>query len=141
MEVKKIETTEDYLQNLKIKGRTMFSQDELDFFSVNCKCSIYEFTQETKTETDADFYHNFVAWLKETDLEGYVYFYIVAGMRKGELMTNEELEYLEKNVMPCFDLGYGWITQTNHEVRFKRRLKLIMFERKGWFHKLIDRSK
>lgn len=141
MEVRKIENTNDYLQNLKLRGCKMFSQDELDFFVESCRCSIYEFTQELQTETDADFYHHFAAWLKESEINGYVYYYLIAGMRKNENLSGEEYEYLEKNITSCFDLGYGWITQTNHELRFKRRMKLILFEKKDSFHRLIWKTR
>ena len=87
-----------------------------------------------------DFYHNFVAWLNESEIKGYVYYYIIAGMRKNETLSDEEHEYFERNVTSCFETGYGWITQTNHELRFKRRLKLIMFERIYPFYKLIKRK-
>lgn len=140
METKKIDSVVEYLQNLKIMRSKMFSDDELDFLLENSKCTIYEFTQEIKNETDADFYHNFVAWLNESEIKGYVYYYIIAGMRKNETLSDEEFEYFERNVTSCFETGYGWITQTNHELRFKRRLKLIMFERIYPFYKLIKRK-
>lgn len=141
MEIRKIENRQKvYAASLKLKSHKLFSDNELAFLFEACKCEIFEFVQNVNNESDANFYHEFVKWLQEEEYEGYVYYYLIAGMRKGECLSNDELEYLEINVTSCFNPGYGWLIQTNHELRFKRRLKLLIFSRKDGIKKLITET-
>ena len=127
----------EYLSSLKMNETNLFNDRELDFLLEHSKCEIYEFTQETETDSDVDFYHHFIEWIKELPHHGYVYYYIIAGMKKGENLSDDEFDYLERNITECFDTGYGWIAQTNKERRFKRRIKLVLFEKHNGFRRLI----
>lgn len=138
MEIRIVEDEKrDYLTKLKVKSKPIFSQDEIEYLLDGTKCGIYEFKQESDAESDMDFYHNFITWLKETEFSGYIYYYVIMGLRKNEFLTLDELEYLEKNITSSFETGYGWITATNHELRFKRRIKLLVFEKESTFHRLV----
>ena len=138
MEIHKIENVDrEFLSTLKMRNFKMLSEAELDFLTEHSTCRVIEFTQENGNETDAEFYQHFVSWLQEEPIKGYVYYYLIMGMRKGENLTDDEFQYLETHVTPCFDTGYGWIAQTNNERRFKRRIKLITFEKHNSFRRLI----
>ena len=125
----------DIIRRMKVNGHSLFSPDDLDDLLDDSFCSVRYFKQED--ETDAEFYRHFAEWLAENRMEGYVNYYIVAGMRKHETLTDDEFRYLESRVADGFETGHGWIIESNNALRFKRRMTLITFRKRFPFRSLV----
>ena len=57
--------------------------------------------------------------------QGHVDYYIIVCHRKGERLTSEQFDYMERNVAECFDTSHGWLYEVNHRMRFRLRIELI----------------
>ena len=112
------------LNNLKVMGKSIFSQDEIDYLSNGINFECVELKQED--EDDDEFLKLFSRWLHERPKkQGYVDYYIIVCLRKGERLTSEQFEYMERNVAECFDTSHGWLYEINHRMRFRLRIELI----------------
>lgn len=131
MIVTKIETRfRTFLENLKVpsaplmKGGTIFSPDEINYLTRYSTPAVYEFAQER--ETDREFYEMFVKWLHEEALTyGYIDTYIIAYLRYGQKLSNDEFEYLQRNIPERYEKGHLWLYEINHRRRFRLRIQLI----------------
>ncbi len=131
MIVTKIETPfRKFLESLKIpsapliKGGMIFSPDEINYLTRYSTPSIYEFTQEH--ETDREFYEMFVRWLHEEVLTyGYIDTYIISYLRYGQKLSNDEFEYLQRNIPERFEKGHTWLYEINYRRRFRLRIQLV----------------
>ncbi len=133
-----------FLEGLKIpsvplmKGGTVFSPDEIDYLARSSIPSVNEFTQEK--ETDREFYEMFVKWLhEETPIYGYVDTYMVVYLRYGERLSNDEFEYLQRNIPECFEKGHIWLYEINYRRRFRLRIQLIRCLKKD-FQRIIRKD-
>ena len=112
------------LNNLKVMEKCLFSQDEIDYLSNGIHFECVELKQED--EDDNEFLRLFSTWLHErTKQQGHVDYYIIVCLRKGERLTPEQFEYMERNVAECFDTSHGWLYEINHRMRFRLRIELI----------------
>ena len=112
------------LNNLKVMGKSIFSQDEIDYLSNGINFECVELKQED--EDDDEFLKLFSTWLHERPKQqGYVDYYIIVCHRKGERLTSEQFDYMERNVAECFDTSHGWLYEINHRMRFRLRIELI----------------
>jgi hypothetical protein len=112
------------LNNLKVMGKSIFSQDEIDYLSNGINFECVELKQED--EDDDEFLKLFSTWLHERPKQqGHVDYYIIVCHRKGERLTSEQFEYMERNVADCFDTSHGWLYEINHRMRFRLRIELI----------------
>ena len=112
------------LNNLKVMEKRIFSQDEIDYLSNGINFECVELKQED--EDDDEFLKLFSTWLHERPKhQGYVDYYIIVCHRKGERLTSEQFEYMERNVADCFDTSHGWLYEINHRMRFRLRIELI----------------
>lgn len=145
MIVTKIETPfRKFLEDLKVpsapcmKGGTVFSPDEINYLARHSFPSVYEFTQEG--ETDREFYEMFVKWLHEEALTyGYIETYMLAYLRYGQHLSNDEFEYLERNIPECFMKGRVWLYELNYRRRFRLRIRLIRCLKKD-FQRIIRKE-
>ena len=104
--------------------KCIFSQDEIDYLSNGIILECVELKQED--EDDDEFLRLFSTWLHERPKkQGYVDYYIIVCHRKGERLTSEQFEYMERNVSECFDTSHGWLYEINHRMRFRLRIELI----------------
>ena len=122
----------EFLESLKIpsapriKGGKIFSPDEINYLTRYSTPSVYEFTQEIGNETDREFYEMFIKWLQEEDLTyGYVDVYMIFYLRYGQHLTNDEFEYLQRNIPERFEKGHVWLYEINYRRRFRLRVRLI----------------
>ena len=130
MIVNKIETPfRSFLESLKVpsvpnmKGRTLFSPDEINYLARYSFPSIYEFVQEN--EPDKEFLETFTQWLREDEIiDGYVDTYMIFYLRYAQKLSGDEFEYLERNI-PCLGKGHVWLYELNYRRRFRLRVKLI----------------
>lgn len=128
----------DYLTNIKVYGKQMLSQDQIEYLDGGYEKEVYEFKQED--ETDQEFYENFVKWLHEGNVnKGYVDYYLFLGLRHHEILTPWTFKNLESKVTECFEKGNGWLYEVNHRVRYKLTIRLIVSRQQG-LHKLVRRS-
>lgn len=112
------------LNNLKVMEKRIFSQDEIDYLSNGINFECVELKQED--EDDDEFLKLFSTWLHERPKQqGHVDYYIIVCHRKGERLTSEQFEYMERNVADCFDTSHGWLYEINHRMRFRLRIELI----------------
>lgn len=132
MIVTKVETPfRQFLESLKVpnspqgKGGTLFSPDEINYLTGNSLTSVYEFKQEY--ETDREFYEMFIKWLHEEEPEHnyYIDAYLIFYLRKGQVLSEDELKFFEQTVPECFGRGRIWIYELNHRMRFRLRIQLI----------------
>lgn len=61
------------------------------------------------------------------------------GMRLGERLSDDEFEFLERNVADCFAYSHGWYYELNHRLRQRLRITLIMSQRSE-FKRLIKKE-
>ena len=112
------------LSKIKVNDRRIFSPDEVDY---HLDCNGYEaveFTQEQ--EMDDEFLKLFSTWLHERPKRvGFVDYYILVYNRKNEKLTDEQFDYMERNIAECFDSSHGWLYEINHRMRFKLRVQLF----------------
>ena len=137
----------DMGQNLPGNGeQTTPEQDKEmveDIFRNNPKargsqCAAYEFKQEG--ENDHEFLRLFSTWLHEyPQIGGHTEYYLLMGMRQGEHLTDEEFEFLERNVAECFASSHGWYYEINHRMRFRLNITLIISQHKE-FRRLIKKE-
>jgi hypothetical protein len=112
------------LNNLKVMEKRIFSQDEIDYLSNGINFECVELKQED--EDDDEFLKLFSTWLHERPKQqGHVDYYIIVCHRKGERLTSEQFEYMERNVADCFDTSHGCLYEINHRMRFRLRIELI----------------
>ena len=112
------------LNNLKVMEKRIFSQDEIDYLSNGINFECVELKQED--EDDDEFLKLFSTWLHESPKQqGHVDYYIIVRHRKGERLTSEQFDYMERNVAECFDTSHGWLYEINHRMRFRLRIELI----------------
>lgn len=145
MIVAKIETPfSEFLESLKIpsapqmKGGTIFSLDEINYLTRYSTSSVYEFKQEG--ETDREFYEMFSRWLhEEIPMYGYIDAYAIVYLRYGQKLSDDEFEYLERNIPECFEKGHVWLYEINHRKRFRLRVQLIRCL-KNDFQRIIRKS-
>ena len=134
----------EFLESLKVpsaprmKGGTIFSPDEINYLTRYSTPLVYEFIQEN--ETDREFYEMFVKWLhEEMPVYGYVDVYMVVYLRYGQYLSNDEFEYLERNVPECFEKGHVWLYEINYRRRFRLRIQLIRCLKKD-FQRIIRKG-
>ena len=120
----KIPEFREMLSKLNVKQKRLFSPDEVDYLT-NCDNFEYvEFIQEK--ECDDEFLKLFSTWLHERHKhQGRVDYYVLFYLRIGETLTQDQFEYMERNVAECFDTSHGWIYEINNRLRFKLRVRLI----------------
>ena len=112
------------LNKLKVMNRRIFSPDTVEYLLDYNGYEAVEFQQEN--ETDDEFFKLFSVWLHERPKrQGYVDYYILVYNRKNEKLTDEQFEYMERNVAECFDASHGWLYEINHRIRFRLRIQLI----------------
>ena len=126
------------LNDLKVMQKCIFSQDEIDYLSNGINFECVELKQED--EDDDEFLKLFSTWLHERPKrQGYVDYYIIVCHRKGEHLTPDQFEYMERNVAECFDTSHGWLYEINHRMRFRLRIQLICSYKKE-FHRLTRKE-
>lgn len=133
-----------FLEGLKIpsvplmKGGAIFSPDEIDYLARFSIPSVHEFAQEN--ESDREFYEMFVKWLhEEAPIYGYVDTYMVVYLRYGQKLSNDEFEYLQRNIPECFEKGHVWLYEINYRRRFRLRIQLIRCLKKD-FQRIIRKD-
>ena len=133
-----------YLEGLKVKGKRIFSQDEVEYLAENDGFEAVELKQED--ESDDEFLSLFSTWLHERPQQtGHIDYYVLLCLRLGEQLTPELFDYMERNVAECFETNHGWLYELNDRMRFRMRIKLICsykrsfrrFVRKDW-RKCVD---
>lgn len=118
--------------------RNNFQPDEINYLARYSIPLVYEFVQEN--ETDRDFYEKFVKWLhEEMPVYGYVDVYMVVYLRYGQYLSNDEFEYLERNIPECFEKGHVWLYEINYRRRFRLRIQLIRCLKKD-FQRIIRKD-
>lgn len=140
METKKVEQPmKMYLDSLKVRGHKILSEDTINYLTgQDAKCTAYEFKQEN--ENDHEFLQLFSTWLHEIPhVDGHVEYYLLMGMRYGERLSKEELEFLERSVADCFTYSHGWYYEMNHRLRYRLRITLIMSQKTN-FRRLIRKK-
>lgn len=128
----------EMLSNLRVKQSSVFSPDEVDYLS---SCDSFEYVElKQENEEDDEFLKLFSTWLHERPKQqGHVDYYILVFHRKGERLTPEQFEYMERNVADCFDVSHGWLCEINHRMRFRIHIRLICSYRKE-FHRLTRKE-
>lgn len=129
-----------FLNSLKVRGHKILSVDTMNYLTApGSVCTAYEFKQEG--ESDIEFLRLFSAWLHEypQPVDGHTEYYLLMGLRLGEHLSKEELEFLERNVAECFAYSHGWYYEMNHRHRFRRRITLIMSQHRE-FKRLIKKE-
>lgn len=120
-----------FLQQLRIENKSIFSPDEIEYLANNDAFEAMEFIQED--ETDEEFLTLFSTWLHERPQQPFhTDYYVLLYLRKGEQLTDDQFEYMERNVAECFDVSHGWLYELNHRMRFRLRIKLICCYKKGF---------
>ena len=126
------------LNNLKVKGKRIFSPDEVDYLANNDGFEAVELKQEN--ETDEEFLTLFSTWLHERPQQsGHTDYYILFYLRTGEQLTPEQFEYMERNVAECFEMNHGWLYELNDRLRFRLRIRLICSYKKS-FRRLVRKD-
>ena len=128
-----------FLDSLKVRGHKILSEDTTNYLTAPGTLSTaYEFKQEG--ESDHEFLQLFSAWHHEytQPVDGHPEHSLLMGLRLGEHLTNDELEFLERNVADCFAYSHGWYYELNHRVRHRLRITLIMSQQKE-FRRLIKK--
>lgn len=128
-----------YLDSLKVRGSKILSDDTMNYLTgPDAICAAYEFKQEN--ESDHEFLRLFSTWLHEfPQTGGHTEYYLLLGMRQGEHLSDEEFEFLERNVAECFAYSHGWYYELNHRLRFRLRITLVMSQKKN-FKRLIKKD-
>ena len=76
-------------------------------------------------------------------LNGYMKKCLFMGMsmfiRYGQYLSNDEFEYLERNIPECFEKGHVWLYEINYRRRFRLRIQLIRCLKKD-FQRVIRKS-
>lgn len=140
MQTKKIEQPmRQYLDSLKVRGHKILSDDTMNYLTApGSQCAAYEFKQEG--ENDHEFLRLFSTWLHEfPQIGGHTEYYLLMGMRQGEHLTDEEFEFLERNVAECFASSHGWYYEINHRMRFRLHITLIISQHRE-FRRLIKKE-
>ena len=126
------------LEQLKVKGKCIFSPDEVQYLAGCDAFEAVEFKQEN--ETDEEFLTLFSTWLHERPQQsGHTDYYILFYLRTGERLTPEQFEYMERNVAECFETNHGWLYELNNRLRFRLRIRLICSQKKS-FHRLVRKD-
>ncbi len=127
-----------FLEKIKVENKRIFSPDEVAYLADTDGFEALEFKQED--ETDEEFLSLFSAWLHERpQLEGHIDYYILVCLRKYQELTDEQFEFLERNVAECFETNHGWLYELNHRMRFRLRIRLICSYKKS-FRRLIRKD-
>ena len=129
-----------YLNSLKVRGHKILSDDTMNYLTApGSLCAAYEFKQES--ESDHEFLRLFSTWLHEypQPVDGHTEYYLLMGLRLGEHLSKENLEFLERNVAECFASSHGWYYELNHRLRHRLRITLIMSQQKE-FRRLIRKD-
>ena len=74
-----------------------------------------------------------------TEDNGYVDVYMVVYLRYGQYLSNDEFEYLERNIPECFEKGHVWLYEINYRRRFRLRIQLIRCLKKD-FQRVIRKG-
>ncbi len=127
-----------YTEQLKVKGKRIFSPDEVEYL-VNCdEFEAVELKQED--ETDEEFLTLFSTWLHERPQQsGHTDYCILFYLRTGEQLTSEQFEYMERNVAECFETNHGWLYELNDRLRFRLRIRMICSYKKS-FRRLVRKD-
>lgn len=121
----------NYLEQLKVKNKRIFSPDEVEYLANNDGFEAVELKQEN--ETDDEFLKLFSTWLHErTKQPGHVDYYLLVYLRTEEQLTSDQFEYMERNVAECFDTSQGWLYELNDRLRFRLRIRLICSYKKNF---------
>ena len=67
--------------------------------------------------------------------DGYMAVYL--GCR--QYISNDEFEYLERNIPECFEKGHVWLYEINYRRRFRLRIQLIRCLKKD-FQRIIRKG-
>ena len=127
-----------YIEQLKVKGKHIFSPDEVEYLADNDDFEAVELKQED--ETDEEFLTLFSTWLHERPQQsGHTDYYILFYLRTGEQLTPEQFEYMERNVAECFETNHGWLYELNDRLRFRLRIRLISSHKKS-FRRLVRKD-
>ena len=128
-----------YLDSLKVRGHKILSDDTMNYLTEQgSRCAAYEFKQEG--ESDHEFLRLFSVWLHELPhFDGHTEYYLLMGMRLGERLSDDEFEFLERNVADCFAYSHGWYYELNHRLRHRLRITLIMSQ-KPEFRRLVKKE-
>ena len=129
-----------FLNSLKVRGKKILSDNTMNYLTTpGSVCVAYEFKQEG--ESDLEFLRLFSTWLHEYSLpvEGHTEYYLLMGLRLGERLSKEEVEFLERNVAECFAYSHGWYYELNHRRRFRLHITLIMSQHRE-FRRLIKKE-
>ena len=128
----------NYLEQLKVKNKRIFSPDEVEYMANNDGFEAVELKQEN--ETDDEFLKLFSTWLHERPKQqGHVDYYVLVYLRTDEQLPPDQFEYMERNVAECFDTSHGWLYELNDRLRFRLRIRLICSYKKG-FRRLIRKD-
>ena len=120
-----------YLEQLKVKGKRIFSPDEVEYLADNDGFEAVELKQED--ESDEEFLTLSSTWLHERPQQtGHTDYYILLYLRTGEQLTPEQFEYMERNMAECFETNHGWLYELNDRLRFRLRIRLICSHKKSF---------
>ena len=64
---------------------------------------------------------------------------MVVYLRYGQYLSNDEFEYLERNIPECFEKGHVWLYEINYRRRFRLRIQLIRCLKKD-FQRIIRKD-
>lgn len=127
-----------YIEQLKVKGKRIFSPDEVEYLA---NCDDFEAVElKQEDETDEEFLTLFSTWLHERpQQQGHIDYYILFYLRTGEQLTPNQFEYMERNVAECFETNHGWLYELNDRLRFRLRIRLICSHKKS-FRRLVRKD-
>ena len=60
-------------------------------------------------------------------------------LRYGQNLTNDEFEYLQRNIPERFEKGHVWLYEINYRKRFRLRVRLI-YCLKNDFQRIIRKN-
>ena len=128
----------NYIEQLKVKGKRIFSPDEVEYLA---NCDGFEAVElKQEDETDEEFLTLFSTWLHERPQQsGHTDYYILFYLRTGEQLTSEQFEYMERNVAECFETNHGWLYELNDRLRFRLRIRMICSYKKS-FRRLVRKD-
>ena len=128
----------DYLGQLRVKNKRIFSPDEVKYLA---DCNNFEAVElKQEGETDEEFLRLFSTWLHERPKpKMHVDYYILFYLRTGESLSKEQFEFMERNVAECFDTSHGWLYELNDRLRFRLRIRVICSYKKG-IHRLTRKD-
>ena len=128
----------EYLKSLKVRDKQIFNPDEVKYLADCYEFEAVEFKQED--ESDEEFFNLFSTWLHERPRQqGHVDYYILFYLRMGQTLTQEQFEFMERNVADCFETSHGWLYEVNYRMRFKLRIRLISSYKKS-FNRLVRKD-